>query len=111
MSFNRSAQPLWGLSPTALQTIGVRPMRALRLVLAESTILCLVGGIAGTGLALAALGLGGFAIGAEGATIAFRPSLGLAIMGTTVSLIVGVAAGLAPSVQAATVPIVNALRH
>lgn len=94
-----------------LQTIGVRPMRALRLVLAESTILCLVGGIAGTGLALAALGLGGFAIGAEGATIAFRPSLGLAIMGTTVSLIVGVAAGLAPSVQAATVPIVNALRH
>ena len=76
-----------------LQTIGVRPMRALRLVLAESTILCLVGGIAGTGLALAALGLGGFAIGAEGATIAFRPSLGLAIMGTTVSLIVGVAAG------------------
>ncbi len=94
-----------------LQTIGVRPMRALRLVLAESTILCLVGGIAGTGLALAALGLGGFAIGAEGATIAFRPSLGLAIMGTTVSLIVGVAAGLAPAVQAATVPIVNALRH
>lgn len=94
-----------------LQTIGVRPMRALRLVLAESTILCLVGGIAGTGLALAALGLGGFAIGAEGATVAFRPSFGLAITGTIVSLIVGVAAGLAPAIQAATVPIVNALRQ
>lgn len=94
-----------------LQTIGVRPMRALRLVLAESTILCLVGGIAGTGLALAALGLGGFAIGAEGATIAFRPSFGLAITGAIVSLIVGVAAGLAPAIQAATVPIVNALRQ
>lgn len=94
-----------------LQTIGVRPMRALRLVLAESTILCLVGGIAGTGLALAALGLGGFAIGAEGATIAFRPSFGLAITGAIVSLIVGVAAGLAPAIQAATVPIVHALRQ
>lgn len=94
-----------------LQTIGVRPMRAMRLVLAESTILCLVGGLAGTMLALTALGLGGFAIGAEGATIAFRPSAGLAVSGTIVSLIVGVVAGVAPAVQAATVPIVNALRQ
>ncbi len=94
-----------------LQTIGVRPLRTMRLVLAESTILCLVGGIAGTALALTALGVGGFAIGAEGATIAFRPSFGLAISGTVVSLVVGVAAGLAPAIQAATVPIVNALRE
>lgn len=94
-----------------LQTIGVRPMRALRLVLAESTILCLLGGVAGTLLALAALALGGFAIGAEGATIAFRPSLGLAFTGTLVSLLVGVAAGIAPAVQVANMPIVSALRQ
>jgi len=94
-----------------LQTIGVRPLLAMRLVLAESTILCLVGGIAGTLLALSALGAGGFAIGAEGATIAFRPSVGLAVSGTVVSLVVGIAAGLAPAIQAATVPIVNALRQ
>ena len=94
-----------------LQTIGVRPLRTMRLVLAESTILCVVGGIAGTALAMTALGIGGFAIGAEGATIAFRPSIGLAATGTAVSLVVGVAAGLAPAVQAATVPIVNALRQ
>ncbi|PHQ35057.1 ABC transporter permease [Rhodopirellula bahusiensis] len=94
-----------------LQTIGVRPLRAMRLVLAESTILCVVGGIAGTALAMTALAIGGFAIGAEGATIAFRPSIGLAATGTAVSLVVGVAAGLAPAVQAATVPIVNALRQ
>ena len=93
-----------------LQTIGVRPLRALRLVLAESTLLCLVGGVLGTTLALLVLGLGGFAIGAEGATIAFRPSADLAISGTFVSLLVGVAAGLAPAIQAATVPIVSALR-
>lgn len=94
-----------------LQTIGVRPMRAMRLVLAESTILCLFGGLLGTALALMALAIGGFAIGAEGATIAFRPSVGLAISGMIVSLFVGIAAGIAPAVQAATVPIVDALRQ
>tara|TARA_R110002049_G_scaffold288423_1_gene470885 strand:- start:60188 stop:61321 length:1134 start_codon:yes stop_codon:yes gene_type:complete len=94
-----------------LQTIGVRPLRAMRLVLTESTILCLVGGIAGTALAMTALAIGGFAIGAEGATIAFRPSIGLAVTGALVSLAVGIAAGLAPAIQAGTVPIVNALRQ
>ena len=94
-----------------LQTIGVRPLRALRLVLAESMIPCLVGGIIGTLLATGALALGGFAIGAEGATIAFRPSLSLLLTGTAVSLLVGIAAGIAPAIQAATVPIVNALQE
>jgi putative ABC transport system permease protein len=94
-----------------LQTVGVRPLRAMRLVLAESTILCVVGGVAGTLLALTALGFCGFAIGAEGATIAFRPSLGLAITGTMVSVLVGMLAGLIPAIQAATVPIVSALRQ
>ena len=94
-----------------LQTLGVRPLGAMRLVLAESTILCLVGGLTGTGIALTALAVGGFAIGAEGATIAFRPSPWLALLGTTVSLIIGIAAGLAPAIQAGTVSIVNALRE
>ncbi len=39
----------------------------------QSTSLCFVGGVSGTLLALVALQLGGIAIGAEGATIAFRP--------------------------------------
>ncbi|EMI19883.1 membrane protein containing DUF214, permase predicted [Rhodopirellula maiorica SM1] len=94
-----------------LQTIGVRPLRAMRLVLAESTLLCLVGGTTGTLVALVALAWGGFAIGAEGATIAFRPSIGLAVTGCLVAVVVGIAAGIAPAVQAATVPIVNALRQ
>lgn len=93
-----------------LQTIGVRPGGAIRLVLAESTLLCLVGGIAGTLAATLALAVGGFAIGAEGATIAFRPSLSLLVTGTVVSLLVGLAAGLAPAIQAASVPIVAALQ-
>ena len=55
--------------------------------------------------------LGGFAIGAEGATIAFRPSLSLLMSGAVVSVVVGIASGIAPAIQAATVPIVNALRE
>ena len=94
-----------------LQTIGVRPLRAMRLVLAESTLLCIAGGILGTSLALLALGVGGFAIGAEGATIAFRPSFDLLISGCLVSVVVGILSGLAPAIQAATVPIVNALNQ
>lgn len=94
-----------------LQTIGVRPLTTLRLVLTESTLLCFVGGVSGTLLALVALQLGGFAIGAEGATIAFRPTLSLAITGSLVSVAVGIVAGMAPAIQAATIPIVNALRQ
>ncbi len=94
-----------------LQTIGVRPLTTLRLVLTESTLLCFVGGVSGTLLALVALQLGGFAIGAEGATISFRPTLSLAITGSLVSVAVGIVAGMAPAIQAATIPIVNALRQ
>ncbi len=94
-----------------LQTIGVRPLTTLRLVLTESALLCFVGGVSGTLLALVALQLGGFAIGAEGATIAFRPTLSLAITGSLVSVAVGIVAGMAPAIQAATIPIVNALRQ
>ncbi len=94
-----------------LQTIGVRPLTTMRLVLTESTLLCLVGGVTGTFLAMLALSLGGFAIGAEGATIAFRPSIGLAISGSAISICIGVLAGLPPAIQATTSSIVHALRQ
>lgn len=94
-----------------LQTIGVRPLTTIRLVLTESILLCTIGGVFGTLFAMAALSLGGFAIGAEGATIAFRPTLGLAVSATFVSVFVGILAGVVPAIQAATVPIVKALRQ
>lgn len=93
-----------------LQTIGFRPGRTLRIVLTESTLLCVVGGAIGSGLAMGLLAYGGFAIGAEGATIAFRPSATLFASSMTIAVIVGVLAGIAPAVQAATVNIVSALR-
>jgi putative ABC transport system permease protein len=93
-----------------LQTLGVRPAGTMRLVLIESLMLCIIGGLTGTALALAALALGGFAVGAEGVTIAFRPSFSLAVYAAAVSLVVGVAAGIAPGVQAARVSIVKAIQ-
>lgn len=94
-----------------LQTLGVRPGRVFRIVIAESVLLCLAGGVLGTAIALAALSWGGLAVGAEGATVAFRPSLQLAIMGTLISALVGILAGLAPAYHAAQTPIVVALRQ
>lgn len=93
-----------------LQTLGVRPSRIFRLIVVESTILCLLGGVAGTALALVTLSWSGMAVGAEGVTISFRPSWALAAMGTLVSLAVGLLAGLWPAVQAARAQIVTSLR-
>lgn len=93
-----------------LQTLGLRPARIFRLVMAESLLMCLVGGILGTGLALAALAWNGLAVGAEGVTIAFRPSWELGTAGVAVSLAVGALAGLVPAWQAARAQIVSSLR-
>lgn len=94
-----------------LQTLGVRPGRIFRLIVAESLILCLLGGLTGTGAALAALTWSGMAVGAEGVTIAFQPSWELAAIGAAVSIAVGLFAGTWPAMQAAQAQIVTSLRR
>lgn len=94
-----------------LQTLGVRPGRIFRLVMAESILQSLAGGLIGIGAGLALLAWGGFAVGAEGVTIAFRPSMDLAVTGAVVTLVVGILAGIAPGWQAARSQIVSALRQ
>ena len=94
-----------------LQTLGLRPGRIFRLIVAESILQSLAGGTIGIGAGLLLLAWGGFAVGAEGVTIAFRPSLDLVLSGAIVSLTVGVLAGLAPGWQAARTEIVTALRQ
>ena len=92
-----------------LQTLGVRPTRVFGLVICESLLICLIGGVIGTATATAVLAFGGLAVGAEGVTIAFRPSLTLALTAMGVSAIVGLLAGLIPAWQAARTNIVAAL--
>jgi putative ABC transport system permease protein len=94
-----------------LQTIGLRPARVFRIVMAESLLLCILGGVMGTAVAMAALAWSGFAVGAEGVTIAFRPSWQLTGLGVGVSVCVGVLAGVIPAFHAARTPIVAALRE
>lgn len=94
-----------------LQTIGLRPRRIFQLVVAESVILSSTGGLLGIGLGMAFLTFTSFSIAAEGVSIAFRPSLQLAVIGSIVSAAVGLLAGLAPGMQAARTKIVNALRQ
>lgn len=94
-----------------LQTIGLRPGRLFHLIVSESLLVCLSGGMIGTALALAALAWGGLGVGVEGVTISFGPSLALGLTGAAVSLVVGLLAGAVPAWQAARAKIVHALRQ
>ena len=94
-----------------LQTLGLRPGRIFRLVLAESVIQSMLGGLLGVSSGMLLLAWGELAVGAEGVTIAFQPSVELAINGAMVAAVVGVLAGIIPGYQAARSEIVAALRH
>ncbi len=94
-----------------LQTLGVRPFRIFRLVIAESVLQSLPAVLSESGFGMLLLAWGGFAVGAEGVTIAFRPSVEMLVSGAVVSLAVGIAAGMIPGWQAARAEIVPALRQ
>lgn len=94
-----------------LQTIGLRPYRIFLLVVAESILLSFIGGMIGVGCGLMFLTFTDFSVAAEGVSIAFRPSLDLALVGLVVSLVVGILAGIIPGWQASRTNIVDALQH
>jgi putative ABC transport system permease protein len=94
-----------------LQTLGFRPLRIFRLVMIESTLLSMLGGGLGVAAGLLFLMWAGMSVAAEGVTIAFRPTWGIALQGIVASLAVGLLAGLAPGWQAAKTEIVPALRQ
>jgi putative ABC transport system permease protein len=94
-----------------LQTIGFSGPRVFCLVLAESVLLGLAGGVIGVGAAMVMLEISSLSLGAEAVTIAFTPSPRLAITGLAVSLVAGTLAGIAPALHAANAEIVPALRQ
>lgn len=93
-----------------LQTLGFTWRRIFGLVLIESLIVSLTGGIIGTGLALGLLSWNGLAVGSEGVTIAFSTSPILAVTGLVATASVGLIAGIVPAWTAARAEIVESLR-
>jgi putative ABC transport system permease protein len=93
-----------------LQTLGFTGRRVFGLVLSESTLLSLAGGILGVTVAMLVLQVSRLSVGAEAVTIAFRPSWSLAATGVLISIVVGILAGVAPGWHAARTHIVSALR-
>ncbi|GAB5402400.1 MAG: ABC transporter permease [Aureliella sp.] len=94
-----------------LQTIGFSGPRVFLLVMAESILLSIAGGIIGVGAALLMLEISSLSVGAEAVTIAFTASPRLAIIGVLVSAVAGTLAGIAPAIHAARTEIVPALRQ
>ena len=94
-----------------LQTIGLRPNRIFQLVVFESTLLSVFGGILGIGFGFTYLAFSGMSVAAEGVSLTFRPTVELLTVGVAVSLMVGLLAGVAPGLQAARTRIVNSLRQ
>ena len=94
-----------------LQTIGFSGRRIFSLVMSESLLLSVAGGLLGVGCATLVLALSNLSVGAEGVTIAFTPSLRLAATGMLIALATGVLAGIVPAWQAARTDIVSALRQ
>src|SRR5262249_763202 len=67
------------------------------LVLSETVVVTLAGGLLGVGAALAVLWWAGIAVGTEGVTVALSPSPWLLAPGAAVAPAVGVLAGGAPA--------------
>lgn len=94
-----------------LQTLGMNPFQIAMLVLAESVLLGTLGGLIGIGGAMAFLQWGSLSLATEGIAITFAASWSLMFLGLGVALLVGIAAGLAPALQAARADIVTSLRE
>jgi putative ABC transport system permease protein len=93
-----------------LQTLGVTGYRVFGLVVSESTLLSLAGGLLGVACAMLALHFSHLSVGAEAVTVAFQPSWSLAVTGIAIAADVGILAGIAPGWHAARTNIVAALR-
>ena len=94
-----------------LQTLGYSGARVFQLVMVESVLLSLLGGLIGVATALIVLTFSSMSVGAEAVTIAFTPSLKLASIGIGVALATGILAGIFPAWQAARTEIVTGLRQ
>jgi len=94
-----------------LRTIGFSEKRIFSIIISESIILSLAGGLLGIFGGYAILAWSDLAIGAEAVAIVIQPTLNLVWKGLIISAILGFLAGIAPAFQATRTNIVEALRH
>lgn len=93
-----------------LQTLGFTGRTVFALVLSESIVLSVIGGVLGIALAVVTLELSSLSVSAEAVSVAFLPSFRLILVSLTVAIVTGLAAGVWPAWQAARVDILSALR-
>jgi putative ABC transport system permease protein len=94
-----------------LQTLGFPGHYLFGIVIGESLLLSMTGGVLGTLLAALALRFGHLGIGAEGVQIAFLLTPAVIASGMVASALTGILAGMIPALQAAVAPIVDSLRR
>lgn len=93
-----------------LQTLGFSGRLLFLLIVAESLLVTLTGGIVGLGAAILLLNWTDLSVGTEGVVIAFAATPSLALVGLATTALVGIAAGLVPAWQASRADIVTSLR-
>jgi putative ABC transport system permease protein len=93
-----------------LQTIGYSGRRIFGLMLSESLLISVAGGLFGIGGCLAWLTWKPMTLGNEGVSIDFLATPALALWGLALATLVGILAGLVPAWQAARADIVKSLR-
>ena len=93
-----------------LQTIGFNSIEIMFLIVVEGVILGVIGGVVALGSLFAFLHYGNFSLTSEGATIVFFPDVYVILSGMTLSLVLGLIAGLLPAYRASRQNIVNSLR-
>jgi putative ABC transport system permease protein len=94
-----------------LQTIGYSGRRIFALMLAESVLVSVVGGLLGILGCQLWLSVSPMTVATEGVSIDFLASPALAAWGLALSTLVGVVAGLVPAWQAGRADIVSSLRQ
>ncbi|MFK7822473.1 MAG: ABC transporter permease, partial [Planctomycetaceae bacterium] len=94
-----------------LQTLGFSGIRVFGLVMTESILLSFAGGVIGVLAATLVLRLSQLSVAAEAVTVAFTPSVSLAMTGLVVAVAAGLIAGIAPAIHASRTEIVPALRR
>lgn len=93
-----------------LATLGFTSGAIARLIISESLLLGLIGGLVGCGIALWVMQAGQFTLSSEGFSIPFLATPGTLVMGLLIAVGLGVAAGLVPAWQASRREIAGCFR-